>query len=216
MPGSPSCGSRPSRHDSNSRSSSLEAVSVRSDIFYTNIRAAGIIPVINAARSDPARAAAKVRTPSRAVTLTLPDHVIEALTAGDPDLGRAIVRLTPKARKQAARPAELCHFGSHAVIVVSPTRTLEKRAGVELVPLPDGRALIAFPQSTTRRGSRAVAGRCAGWSGPQARRPTIFESVLEVIRDARRSDDVSLVHRSIIVLETRRPAAPRKTSRSAV
>ncbi len=91
----------------------------------------------------------KYASPSRAVTLTLPDEVIDALTASDPDLSRAIVRLAPTKRKQSSRPAELCHFGTHAVIVVSPTRTLEKLAGVELVPLPDGRALIAFPTSTS-------------------------------------------------------------------
>ncbi len=158
----------------------------------------------------------KYSTPSRAVTLTLPEHVIEALTTGEPDLGRAIVRLTPTATKQAAQPAELCHFGKHAVIVVSPTRTLEKLAGVELVPLPDGRALIAFPQSTTAADLELHLEDAL--DGPALTRGdrAIFESVLDVIREARRSNDVSLVHRSIIVFETRRPAAPRKSSKSSV
>ena len=158
----------------------------------------------------------KFAGPSRAVTLTLPDHVIEALTAGDPDLGRAIVRLAAKGKKPPARPAELSHFGRHAVIVVSPTPTLEKRAGVELVPLPDGRALIAFPQSTTVADLELLLEDALEGSDLRRADRSIFESELEVIRDARRSADVSLVHRSIIVLETRRRAAPRKTSRSAV
>ena len=158
----------------------------------------------------------KFAGPSRAVTLTLPDHVIDTLTAGDPDLGRAIVRLAAKAKNQPARPAELSHFGRHAVIVVSPTPTLEKRAGVELVPLPDGRALIAFPQSTTVADLELLLEDALEGTDLRRADRSIFESVLEVIRDARRSADVSLVHRSIIVLETRRRAASRKTSRSAV
>ena len=158
----------------------------------------------------------KFAAPSRAVTLTLPDHVIDTLTAGDPDLGRAIVRLAAKVKNQPARPAELSHFGRHAVIVVSPSRTLEKRAGVELVPLPDGRALIAFPQSTTVADLELLLEDALEGADLGRADRSIFESVLGVIRDARRSADVSLVHRSIIVLETRRPAAPRKISRSAV
>jgi hypothetical protein len=150
------------------------------------------------------------------VTVTLPDHVIATLTAGDPDLGRAIVRLAVEGKKQPTRPAELSHFGRHAVIVVSPTPMLEKRAGVELVPLPDGRALIAFPQSTTVADLELLLEDALEGTDLRRADRSIFESVLEVIRDARRSADVSLVHRSIIVLETRRRAASRKTSRSAV
>jgi len=158
----------------------------------------------------------KYASPSRAVTLTLPDHVIETLTAGEPDLSRAIVRLTPSSTKRATSPAELCHFGSHAVIVVSPTRTLEKLAGVELVPLPDGRALIAFPPSTTVADLELLLEDAV--DGPTLTRAdrSIFESILEVIRGARRSGELSIVHRSIIVFETRRPSAPRKSTGSTV
>ena len=158
----------------------------------------------------------KYAAPSRAVTLTLPEHVIETLTAGEPDLGRAIVRLAPSSLKRtAARPAELCHFGSHAVIVVSPTRTLEKLAGVELVPLPDGRALIAFPPSRTAADLELLLEDAI--DGPALTRAdrSIFESILEVIREARRSGEVSLVQRSIIVFESRRTSA-RKSSKSSL
>ena len=157
----------------------------------------------------------KYASPSRAVTLTLPEEVIDALTASDPDLSRAIVRLAPTRTKQSSRPAELCHFGTHAVIVVSPTRTLEKLAGVELVPLPDGRALIAFPASTSAADLELLLeDALEGPSLTKADR-SIFDSILEVIRVARRSDQFSLVHRSIIVFETRGSAAPRKSSRSS-
>lgn len=151
------------------------------------------------------------------MTLTLPEHVIETLTAAEPDLSRAIVRLTPSRRKRGAmRPAELSHFGSHAVIVISPTRTLEKLAGVELVPLPDGRALIAFPPSRTAADLELLLEDALDGPSLTPSDRTIFESILEVIREARRSGEVSLVPRSIIVFETRRPSTPRKSSRSSL
>src|SRR5947209_907685 len=88
--------------------------------------------------------------PSRAVTLTLPENVIAALEALDPDLSRAVVRIAqPEMAKRPHARAELAMFGRRAVIVVNPTRTLEKRTGVMLVPLTDGRALIAFDESMT-------------------------------------------------------------------
>ena len=92
----------------------------------------------------------KFMGPSRAVTLTLPDYVLDALSAIDPDLSRAVVRLTqPELAKQPHPPAELVRFGQSAVIVVNPTRTLEQRTGVNLIPLPDGRALISFDEPFT-------------------------------------------------------------------
>ncbi len=92
----------------------------------------------------------KFQAPSRAITLTLPDHVIDALSALDPDLSRAVVRLTqPELAKRPHPPAELARFGQRAVIVVNPSRTLEQKTGVSLVPLPDGRALISFERPRT-------------------------------------------------------------------
>ncbi len=98
----------------------------------------------------------KFMGPSRAVTLTLPDYVLDALSAIDPDLSRAVVRLTqPELAKQPHPPAELVRFGQSAVIVVNPTRTLEQRTGVNLIPLPDGRAIISFNRAVHDRPIRA-------------------------------------------------------------
>src|SRR5689334_17636429 len=85
----------------------------------------------------------KFTVPARPVTVTLPHHVIDALAAVDADIGRAIVRLAqPVLRKRPHPPAELATFGKRSVIVVNPSRSLERRAGVDLLHLPDGRALI--------------------------------------------------------------------------
>src|SRR3954452_17824720 len=54
----------------------------------------------------------KFITPSRPVTVTLPEPVLEALAALDGDLGRAIVRLAqPILGRQPHPPAELATFG---------------------------------------------------------------------------------------------------------
>src|SRR5262245_19526014 len=84
---------------------------------------------------------------ARAVTLTLPEDVIERLTTVDDDLGRAIGPLTerqPRARASRIRQAELAAFGNHAVIVVAPAKELGRLPGVQLVPIGNGRALISL------------------------------------------------------------------------
>jgi hypothetical protein len=147
--------------------------------------------------------------PSRAVTLTLPDHVIDALGGLDADLSRAIVRLVqPELARRSHPPAELATYGRSAVIVVNPSRTLEQRAGISLVPLPDGRALISFDQSMTipaleLRLSDLVAERRLS-PADQA----ICESLGDILRTARRSGTVALQERHIVVIEGIRKTSP--------
>lgn len=151
----------------------------------------------------------KFSGPSRPVTLTLPLQVIAALSAVDADLSRAVVRIAqPELARRPHPPAELATFGRRAVIVVNPTRALERRTGVDLVPLPDGRALISFDQPrsiadlelhlTDALDDRAL---------PDSDR-SLFEGVLNILRDARRSNDVTLLQRSIILIETSKRPRP--------
>jgi hypothetical protein len=144
----------------------------------------------------------KFARPSHAVTLTLPDEVIEALSRIDADLSRAIVRLAqPELAKRPHPPAELATFGRRAVIVVNPTRTLEQRTGVLLVPLSDGRALISFdePLSVAQLELRIQD----AIEDPKLSRADgeVFESIGRLLRDARHSPDVAVQHRQIIVIE---------------
>lgn len=161
------------------------------------------MPILEPRRGRPR----KYATPSRAVTITLPEDVIESLTSAEPDLGRAIVKVVGAAGLNSRKPAELSHFGDHSVILVRPTLSLEQRAGVELVPLPDGRALISFPQSTTTAELELQLEDALDDNdlGTDDRR--IFEAILSLIRQARRSSDVSMLQRSIIVLEKRRSSS---------
>jgi hypothetical protein len=154
----------------------------------------------------------KFAAPSRTVTLTLPIHTIDALTAVDEDLGRAIVRLAPQGgATAAANPAALTRFGRHAVIVVNPTRALAARIGVELIPLPDGRAIISFARSTTPAELELLLEDALDDRDLEPGDRDTFEAILAIIREARRSADVSLLQRSILVLESRR--RPRRARR---
>lgn len=151
----------------------------------------------------------KFAAPARTVTVTLPIHVIEALTAVDADLGRAIVRLAPPAhRGPAASPAELTRFGRHAVIVVNPTPALTSRTGVELVPLPDGRALIAFQRQTTPEALELLIADALEDPALPAGDRSVFDGIVQILRSARRASDVALRQSNIIVLEGRRRLRP--------
>lgn len=158
----------------------------------------------------------KFIAPSRPVTLTLPEHVIDALTAVDADLSRAIVRLAePVLGGRPHAPAELVTFGRYSLIAVQPSKTLEKRTGVNLLHLPDGRALISFDRSMTIPGLELlIADVIEDRTLPKADR-AIFEAVAEILKSSRRSDSVILLQRHVIVIETRRTAASLETRRAA-
>ena len=143
--------------------------------------------------------------PSRPVTLTLPERVIDALSAVDPDLSRAVVRLAqPELAKRPHPAAELATFGRRSVIVVPPSRTLERQPGVALVHLPDGRALISFDQSTTIADLELMMADALDGDGLSKEDRGIFEAIAGILRTARRSQTTTLARRNIVVVETRR------------
>jgi len=146
----------------------------------------------------------KFNAPSRAVTLTLPEQVLGRLSAVDRDVSRAIVRLTHRQPARQSHPAaELVRFGRRAVIVVSPTRALEERTGVFLVPIPDGRALMSFDDSITIATLELKVRDALDDRNLSAEDHRIFQSVGEVLRAARTGGEVVLHERKIIVLESR-------------
>ena len=170
--------------------------------------------------SKPALAAAsrrgrprKFTVPARPVTLTLPEHIIRTLAAVDADLSRAVVRLAqPEVAKQPHPPAELATFGPRSVIVVNPTRTLERHPGVMLVHLPDGRALISFDQSMTLAGLELMIADALEDRALPASDRDVLEAVSGILRTARRSPHTALAQRNIIVVETKRRTRTRRTA----
>ena len=143
----------------------------------------------------------KFHAPSRAVTLTLPEDVLSALSAVDTDLIRVA---QTKRLAQVRAPAELVKFGGRAVIVVNATRTLEEQTGVLLIPLSDGRALISFDETmTVARLELAIEDALEDRRLTPADR-SIFTAIREILKTARRSGAVTLRQRTIIVLESQR------------
>jgi hypothetical protein len=144
----------------------------------------------------------KFTRPARAVTLTLPEDVIAALHGIDPDPSRAIVRLVEPHLSAPPRPsAELAAFGSRAVILVPPNPQLGARTGVELVPLSDGRALIAFDDSIS---ASQIELRVADAIGDPALAPddrSLFEALLAILSEARRSETLVVRQQNIIVVQ---------------
>ncbi len=145
----------------------------------------------------------KFGTPSRAVTLTLPESIIASLFKVDSDLSRAIVSLAKRGVPTNGRPpAELAVFGRRAVITIRPTPSLERRAGIDLVPLPDGRALISFDQPKTIAELELTLGDALDDPRLGGDDRKVFEGISEILKEARRSHEVALLRRTIIVLES--------------
>jgi hypothetical protein len=144
----------------------------------------------------------KFGAPSRAITLTLPETVIDALERIDRDVSRAVVRVTqPEIRKGPHAAAELAAFGSRAVIVVNPTRTLERLIGVMLVPLSDGRALISFDETMTPARIELKIEDALEDDRLPVSDAEVLASIRDLLKEARRSASVTLSQRNIIVLE---------------
>jgi hypothetical protein len=157
----------------------------------------------------------KFDAPSKAVTLTLPESVLQLLATIDPDPSLAIVQLTKRrAPAQPRSAAELSVFGKRAVITIRPTRSLEQQLGLDLVPLPDGRALICFDRPTTIAQLELMLYDALQDRSLSDQDRTVFEGIAKILTDARRSDDVTLLNRSIIVLESARSRRRRASKAS--
>lgn len=151
----------------------------------------------------------KFAEPTRVVSLTLPESLIASLSNVHADLGMAVASLVRRDAIAAPRPsAELVVFGRRAVISVRPTAALERRLGVELVPLADGRALIALETPVTLAELELRIADTLEDDTLQADEREVFETLRGILRDARRSSDVTLLRRNIIVLQSGGVAAP--------
>jgi hypothetical protein len=141
------------------------------------------------------------------VTLTLPDDVLERLGALNGDLARAIVALVervPRKLRSVRRPAEVATFGNHAVILVTPVAALKKLRGVQLVPVADGRALIALDHPHSIPQLELDVREMLDQRPLKAPERAVLDALAAILRDARVSHRLSVVERSIIVFEGKR------------
>lgn len=161
---------------------------------------------ISLARPGPGRPQ-KFGRPSRALTLTLPEDVIAALTGVDDDVSRAIVRIAQPLIADVVphAPAELAKHGDSAVIVIRPVAALERIPGVTLVPLPDGRALISLDDAMTISEFELKL-RDALDDSRQIDRAdrSVMASIADILKSARQTRGIALQQRRIIVLQTSR------------
>jgi hypothetical protein len=145
--------------------------------------------------------------PSRALTLTLPESILAVLAEIDPDPSRAIVQLAMrKAAVNGKPPAELAIFGDQAVITIRRTPALERRTGIRLVPLPDGRALISFDHPKTTAELELTLTDALARERLDADEREVFEAIVAILQEARRTGDATLHRRNIVVLESMRRA----------
>jgi hypothetical protein len=144
----------------------------------------------------------KFHRPSRSLSLTLPNDVIAALQAVDPDLSRAIVRVvqTTAPGSFRAKP-ELNTFGSRAVISVPSTRILESQIGVELVPMAEGRALVSFDEGLSIADLELRIGDVLDDPQLEDDDRATFAALGDMLRRARRNETIAVRSRRIIVLE---------------
>lgn len=148
----------------------------------------------------------KYGRPSRAVTLTLPEDVIGRLQTIDADLGRAVVSVAEKGKRRYPRtkPAELATYGSHAVILVMPIKSLKRLPGVQLVPVGNGRALISLDPPESVAEFELYVRDVLDRPDLGAAERTTLEALTAILREARQSPRVAIKKRTIIVLEAKR------------
>jgi hypothetical protein len=155
----------------------------------------------------------KFGRPARAITLTLPDDVIEALSAINLDISRAVVQLH-EARKRGSpplpAPVELSDYGRGSLILITPGRALRTIRGLDLIPLSDGRALIALDEPLSLAGLElALRDALEVHEHPDSEHRALA-SIVEILRGTRRSRGARLRTRTIVVIE---PSAPRPRRR---
>jgi len=170
-----------------------------------------LMPIARPRRGRPS----KFGRPSHPVTVTLPDDVVTAFRAVDPDLSRAIVHLSETAGVRPEGPAvALSRYGHRAVIVLTPNRAIERLDGVALVPLPDGRALVSLESGTSIAEFEVLVRDALDGDSVTPDERASLQLLGDLLRSARRSRNVRLSERSIIVFETTaRPSAlPRAKS----
>lgn len=148
----------------------------------------------------------KYGRPARAVTVTLPEDVLARLSAVHTDVGSAIVTLVEKSapvRAVAIRPAEVTPYGNRAVIIVTPSPTLRRLRGVQLVPVGNGRALISLSSSMSISSLELQVRDALERMAPQNREREGIQMLADILRRSRGSRKLASEARTIIVLASK-------------
>jgi hypothetical protein len=143
------------------------------------------------------------------VAVTLPETVVTALHAIHADLGWAIVTLVEKARRPRGRrapaSASLIEVGAGQSLIVVDPRVFRRLPGVQMVPLTDTQAFLAFaPGRGMTDLEQGVRDRLARLRpGPER---TAFQRLRRQLGAWRRDRRLTFDNRSIIIVG-RRPSS---------
>ena len=95
----------------------------------------------------------KFRGPRRPITMTLPESTLERLESIDMDRARAIVKLTDAAMpldSSAQKKIDIVEVAPGlGIIIVGPSRLLQKVPGLRLVEVAPMRFLLTIPPGTS-------------------------------------------------------------------
>ncbi len=150
----------------------------------------------------------KFGRPAKAIILTLPDNVLEWLRTLHTDPAWAIVllherfgsRSTGRDTTASSQPELVQLSGKRALIVVNPM-ILRRLEGVSIVPLADGRALIALdPGKGVADLELAILDRMERLPGESEERAELVR-LRQAMRRWRSAEGLRFQMRSIIIVE---------------
>jgi len=148
---------------------------------------------------------------ARPVTITLPEDLLERVRAEQVDLGRLIVDLFDS-RKTSDTPVQLAEFGQGALILVPAASALRRVSGVELIPLSNGRAMIALDQPMSTSDLELTLRDTLADATLAAADRSVVANVVDILGQARTDANARLRQQTIIIVE-RPPTRRRRRGR---
>lgn len=147
----------------------------------------------------------KYGRPSRAVAITLPEDIIDALLVIDKDLGRSIVMLVSAfapATPPDERPlVDYERVGRRRSLIVVDRDAVTGIPGCELIPLSEDRAFLALKEGSRLQDLElAILDRLADDSVTGKQRGGL-EALRRTLMECRRARDIEVEPRSIFVVE---------------
>jgi hypothetical protein len=160
---------------------------------------------------------AKFDEPSRPVTMTLPDRILDRLAELDGDRARAVVKAVEAALDGGARPLpavdELAVSGDEALLVVARSPLLASIPWLTMIEIAPGRHLISLREGVPiEKLEVALEDLLDGAEAKGAAETNILRTLLESIRKPRRNRAVR-TEQILVVRATPAPSA--RPSRAA-
>jgi hypothetical protein len=144
----------------------------------------------------------KFREPSRPITVTLPESVLDRLAALSPDRARAIVKAVEAVAPPPQEPVELVEaMPGLGMILLGPSARLQSIKWLRLVELSPLRFLLVLPSGTSVDSLEVtLVDLLEGINSDDPERP-MLERLRELIRGARKDGKLSKAELLFLELE---------------